>query len=81
MAPKDLIYNLHSFPRVYEALHGLAPAKFYVLVSLYGTGIAPFLHQTPTSLCFIFSSQYKMNEELSWGCGFGGTSVVVVHSF
>lgn len=45
MAPKDLIYNLHSFPRVYEALHGLAPAKFYVLVSLYGTGVPLSSHQ------------------------------------
>lgn len=48
MAPKDLIYNLHSFPRVCEALHGLAPAKLYVLVSyqsFYGTGVPLSSHQ------------------------------------
>ena len=42
MAHKDLIYNPHSFPRVCEALHGLAPAQLCVLVSyqsLYGTGV------------------------------------------
>ena len=33
MALKDLICNLHSFTRVCEALHGLDPAKLYVLVS------------------------------------------------